>query len=105
MNYPTSHSSNGPRLAQNLKTPLVTTATLAALLLLALPAVVQAQFSYTIDNGTVTITGYYGAGGAVAIPSRINGWPVTTIGDFAFYYCTSITAITVRPLNARCRVL
>ena len=28
------------------------------LLFLALPAVVQAQFNYTTNNGTITITGY-----------------------------------------------
>jgi len=29
--------------------------------LLALPAVVQAQFSYTTNNGAITITGYTGS--------------------------------------------
>src|ERR1019366_359508 len=38
------------------------------LLLLALPAAVQAQFTYTTNNGTITITGYTGTGGAVTIP-------------------------------------
>jgi len=33
---------------------------LALLLLLTLPAVVQAQFNYTTNNGTITITGYTG---------------------------------------------
>jgi Tfp pilus assembly pilus retraction ATPase PilT len=33
--------------------------------LLALPAVVQAQFSYKTNNGTITVTGYTGSGGAV----------------------------------------
>ena len=51
------------------------------LLLLALPGAVpgavQAQFTYTINNGTVTITGYTGPGGAVTIPSTIAGLPVT----------------------------
>ena len=37
------------------------TGMLLSLLLLALPAVVQAQFIYTITNGTVTITGYTGS--------------------------------------------
>ena len=54
------------------------------LLLLTLPAVVQAQFNYTTNNGTITITGYTGPGGAVAIPDTINGLPVTSIGDYAF---------------------
>jgi hypothetical protein len=66
-----------------------------ALLLLALPAVVQAQFQYTITNGTITITGYTGPGGAVTIPSVINGYPVTSIGDSAFYNCRTLTSVTI----------
>ena len=47
---------------------------------------VQAQdFTYTNTNGTITITGYTGPGGAVAIPSSISGVPVTSIGGFAFW--------------------
>lgn len=34
------------------------------MLLLALPAVVQAQFTFTTNNGTITITRYTGPGGA-----------------------------------------
>lgn len=65
------------------------------LLLLALPVVVQAQFNYIITNGTVTITGYTGPGGAVTIPSTIAGLPVTSIGAFAFYQRTSLTSVTI----------
>jgi polyhydroxybutyrate depolymerase len=50
---------------------------LLLLLLLTLPAVVQAQFNYTTNNGT--ITGYTGPGGAVTIPDKINGLPVTSV--------------------------
>jgi hypothetical protein len=70
-------------------------ALLSLLLVLALPAVVQAQFNYTTDNGTITITGYTGPGGAVAIPDTINGLPVTRIGDHAFYDKTSLTSVTI----------
>ena len=56
------------------------TSLLPLLLLLTLPAVVQAQFNYTTNNGTITITGYTGPGGAVAIPDTIDGLPVTRIG-------------------------
>jgi hypothetical protein len=48
--------------------------------LLTLPAVVQAQFTYTTNNGTITITKYTGPGGVVDIPATINGLPVTCIG-------------------------
>ena len=104
---------------------------LALLPLLALPAVVRAQFSYTNsygiwaytnNNGTITVIGYTGSGGAVAIPDRIPdtadglpvtgigggetvGWAnltnltignsVTSIGPLAFDYCISLASVTI----------
>ena len=73
-------------------------------LLLALPAAVQAQFNYTTNNGSITITGYTGPGGAVTIPDTINALPVTAIGghlntsgvwEGAFYQCTNLTSVTI----------
>ena len=49
----------------------------------------------TTNNGTITITGYTGPGGAVTIPGTINGLPVTSIGDNAFDNCTSLTSVTI----------
>ena len=43
----------------------------------------------------VTITGYTGPGGAVTIPDTIEGRPVTSIGDRAFYECTGLTSVTI----------
>ena len=87
------------------------------------PAVVNpaCQFDCTTNNGTVTITGYSGSGGAVTIPGEINNLPVTGIGmrafegcdltsvtmgnsvtnidPSAFVFCFSLTAITVDALN------
>jgi hypothetical protein len=65
------------------------------LLLLPLPAVVQAQYNYTTNNGTITITGYTGSGGDVIIPSTTHGLPVTSIGLWAFAYCSSLTHVTI----------
>ncbi|MGO9203306.1 MAG: leucine-rich repeat protein, partial [Limisphaerales bacterium] len=59
------------------------------------PGVLQAQFSCTTNNGTITITAYKGAGGAVAIPGTINGLPVIGIGDDAFDNCASLTSVTI----------
>src|SRR5688572_15449162 len=64
-------------------------------LLLTLPAVAQAQFNYTTDNGAITITGYTGPGGALAIPATINGLPVTTIGNYAFQNRINVTSVTI----------
>ena len=64
-------------------------------LLLTLPAVVQAQFQFVTNNGTITITKYTGSGGAVTIPSTTNGYPVTSIGPEAFSECTSLSSLTI----------
>jgi uncharacterized membrane protein len=59
-----------------------------------LPVVVQAQFTFTTNNGAITITGFTGSG-AVVIPDTTNSWPVTTIGDLAFEYCDSLTNVVI----------
>ena len=64
-----------------------------ALVLLAGTSLVSAQgitskisasdYDYLIENGTVTLTGYHGAGGDVIVPSSIAGYPVVTlVGTF-----------------------
>lgn len=62
--------------------------------LLALPAVAQAQLTYTTNNGAITITGYIGNPTVLNIPSSTNGYPVTCIGDDAFYD-SSLTSVTI----------
>jgi hypothetical protein len=95
-----------------------------ALVWLALPALVQAQFTtFTTNNGAITITGYNAAAGLnVVIPAMTNGYPVTSIGDYAFngspitnvtipnsvtsigyaafHDCTGLTSITVDASNS-----
>ena len=68
---------------------------LSLLLLMTLPSVLCAQFDYATNDGTITITGYTGAGGALSIPSTITGLPVTSIGDSAFYDETGLTSVMV----------
>jgi hypothetical protein len=67
------------------------------LLLVAVgPAQAQAQdFTYTNNNGAITITGYTGPGGNVSVPSTIEGLPVTSIGDSAFFESTNIAKVTI----------
>ena len=67
------------------------------LLLLILPAAVQAQFNYITnsDGISLTLTGYSGSGGEVIIPASINGFPVTGIGEEAFEFCYSMTNATI----------
>ena len=59
-----------------------------------LPAVAQAQYHYSTNNNSITITGYSGAGGAVTITNTINNLLVTGIGDYAFYG-TSLTSVMI----------
>ena len=48
----------------------------SSLLLLAISVTAQTQFSYTNDNGGITITKYIGSDSAVIIPDTIDGLPV-----------------------------
>ena len=51
--------------------------------------------TYSVFYGNVTITDYTGSAGTLVIPDTINGYPVTSIGDYAFYNCSSLTSITI----------
>ena len=54
------------------------------------------DFEYSIDDdGTVSITGYMGEEASVEIPDTLEGKPVTSIGEGAFYHCNSLTSITI----------
>jgi hypothetical protein len=55
----------------------------------------EEQFTYTTNNGTITITGYTGPGGDVIIPDTINGLPVTAIGDQAFAWRQGLASVTI----------
>ncbi len=68
---------------------------LAVLSLLALPAVIQAQFTFTTNNGAITVTGYTGTNAVVVIPSVTNGYPVVSISGQAFENCTNLVSVTV----------
>ncbi|MBQ7504846.1 MAG: leucine-rich repeat domain-containing protein [Ruminococcus sp.] len=52
-------------------------------------------YSYSVSNGNATITGYSGSGGAVEIPSTLDGYPVTILGWASFLNNTSLTSATV----------
>ncbi|MCC6820675.1 MAG: leucine-rich repeat protein [Verrucomicrobia subdivision 3 bacterium] len=82
-----------------MQAPVIKTASatrlLWFLLLLTLPAVLQAQYTYTTNRGTITITGYIRVGGAVTISNTINGLPISNIGSNAFYPCTILTKAVI----------
>ena len=52
-------------------------------------------FTYTTNNGAITITAYTCSGGPVSVPSTINGYPVTGIGANAFAYISGPTSIAI----------
>jgi hypothetical protein len=69
---------------------------LCLLLLLSTITVAQAQFTFTTNNGAITITRYTGPGGAVTIPAETNGFPVTAIagGKGAFSH-TAVSSVMI----------
>jgi hypothetical protein len=53
------------------------------------------DYTYTVTDGEAQITGYTGAGGDIIIPGALAGYPVTSIGDQAFFGCTGLTSISI----------
>jgi hypothetical protein len=52
------------------------------------------DYQYTLSNGQATITGYTGAGGAVAIPGNLNSYHVVSIGSSAFFG-SALTSVSI----------
>jgi hypothetical protein len=74
-----SHCLHAGRVRSDKCLKNVCASTLLTVLLFLLPAAVQAQFAFTTNNGTITITGYTGTNQLVIIPCTTNGLPVTSI--------------------------
>ena len=55
----------------------------------------ETKFKYTITDSQVEITQCFTTATEVVIPAKIEGYPVTRIGHFAFEYCSSLTSITI----------
>jgi hypothetical protein len=55
----------------------------------------ETDFTYTTNNGAITITGYKGPWGSVEIPAEINGMPVTSIGAYAFNGSGNLTSVHI----------
>ena len=55
------------------------------------------DFDYTVnhDGKGVTVTKYKGSAAVLAFPEKINGLPVTEIGDHAFYCNETLTEVTL----------
>ena len=48
-----------------------------------------------LDDGTVEIAGYKGSADLLAIPAELDGKAVTSIGDYAFLFCGSLTSVSI----------
>jgi hypothetical protein len=80
---------------------------LLPVLLLLLPAVVQAQDAYSTNadgsiytystnaDGSANIVAYAGPPWVVTIPTNINGLTVTSIGETVFIQSTKLTSVTI----------
>ena len=73
---------------------LVTFAAMVVICAVCAGAETYGDFEYRVlDDGTVEITGYNGSAEKVDIPAEIDGKSVTSIGDRAFYDCSSLASI------------
>ena len=60
-------------------------------------------WTYTVSGGQAQVgTGEWGSPailssttGAISIPSKLGGYSVTSIGDYAFYGCSGLTSVTI----------
>ena len=53
------------------------------------------DWEYVAYDGGATVTKYYGSETVVTVPPVISGYPVTSIGDGAFYGCTYLASVTI----------
>ena len=54
------------------------------------------DYSYVLlEDGTAEITDYEGGASDLGIPSRLDGYTVTSIGGGAFYGCESLSSVTI----------
>ena len=59
-------------------------------------AEISGDYEYTLlDNGTAEIAGFTGSAAELTIPSELDGYKVTSIGDRAFLYCTNLTSVII----------
>jgi uncharacterized repeat protein (TIGR02543 family) len=52
-------------------------------------------WTFTVSGGKATVTDASPAVGKLSIPSQIGDYPVTSIGNYTFSYCTRLTSVTI----------
>ncbi len=82
-----------------LAIPVAILIAVIAIVLLLLPAPeapVEGYFTYSVENKQVTIKSCdKTAGGEIVVPAEVDGYPVVSIGSYAFEGCSDITGITL----------
>ena len=61
------------------------------------------RWTYTVSNGKASVGGGTSSStavptsttGAITIPSKLGGYPVTSVGEDAFYSCSGLTSVTI----------
>ena len=54
------------------------------------------DYTYTVTNGKATIIAVnHDISGKIVVPSVLDGYPVTAIGDDAFSWCKNLTSVTI----------
>lgn len=91
-------SSKGERAMKRTVSVLMVIAIVLAIMPAVVPAVSAEQsgdFTYTVADSKATITGYTGVGQIVTIPDKVGEYPVTAIGNSAFFLNVNITSVTI----------
>ncbi len=82
-----------------MKKLLVMLLVMGILLSIAVPfsasAETEGDFTYSVENGEATITNYTSNATELTIPGTLGGYPVTAIGEQAFYFFHSLTSVTI----------
>ena len=75
---------------------LALTVLAAALLCVCAGAEYSPPYTYSVSNGKATVTDCnISVSGALTIPDTLGGYPVTSIGNYAFDGCKSLTSVTI----------
>ncbi len=60
------------------------------------------RWTYTVSDGKASIGTYSSRAaipasttGAIVVPHTLGGYPVTSVGYYAFYYCSDLTSVTI----------
>ncbi len=84
------------KTVQKFLLTITLTMLLCGLFVISAYAETEGIYRYSVTDGKATITGADASvSGDVTIPSTLGGYPVTEIGDYAFYECVNVTSVTI----------